>query len=239
MNEALLNKLKKLLNLSKSANEHEADLALQKATALATEAGIDLAIVAARGETEQEKLEMVEVTMRTGARLPSTQKYASWLLNAHFNVHVIYSGSRWGGRSVSILGDKRDVEYAKFVNEFIQDEMQRRWEYYKNTNNLSVKFKQTFLYNLYRGLTAKLAEAKKDAENQKFASLPVENVQAVKQQYGIVLASKTQAVDSFVKKSYPTLRTTRISINNFAGSNVARDGYTTGQTIKISRPIAC
>lgn len=239
MNEALLNKLKKLLNLSKSANEHEADLALQKATAMATEAGIDLAVVAARGEPEQEKLEMVEVTMQTGARLPSTQKYASWLLNKHFNVQIIYSGSRFRGREVSILGDKRDVEYAKFVNEFIQDEMQRRWEYYKNSNNLSVKFKQTFLYNLYLGLNQKLADAKKDAENQKFSSLPPENVANVKAQYGIVLSTKKQAVDSFVKQNYPSLRSTRVNINNFSSSSVARDGYSVGQTISIHRPISC
>ena len=79
MNDLLLGKLKKLLNLSKSANIHEAELALQKATAMAAEAGIDLAMVSAKAESEAEKLEMVQETAFNGKRLPSLQKYASWL----------------------------------------------------------------------------------------------------------------------------------------------------------------
>ena len=70
MNENLLNRLTKLLSLSKSNNIHEAELALTKATELATEAGIDLATVACREASAQEKLEMVEETVKTGQRLP-------------------------------------------------------------------------------------------------------------------------------------------------------------------------
>jgi hypothetical protein len=239
MNEALLNKLKKLLNLSQSANANEAELALQKATQLATEAGIDLAIVAARGEPEQEKLEMTEITLETGARLPSTQKYASWLLSHHFNVHVIYNGSRYNGRRVNILGDRKDVEFAKFVNEFIQDEMQRRWDYYKKSNNLSVKFKQTFLYNLYLGLDQKLKSAKKQAEETKFASLPKEIVPDVQIKYGLVVSNKAQSVLSYRDQLYPSLRSSRVSITNYSGTSVASDGYRVGQSININRPISC
>jgi hypothetical protein len=239
MNEQLLNKLKKLLNLSKSANEHEADLALQKATALATEAGIDLAIVQARGETEAEKLEMVEETAFSGKRLPSLQKYASWLLNKHFNVTVIYSGGRYFGRSVNILGDKKDVEFAKFVNEFVQDDFQRRWDYYKKTNNLSVRMKATFMYNLWRGLDTKLADAKKAAETAKFETLPVEQRKETEVRYGLVVSDKKAAVKTFVNQKYPRLSNTKTTITNFSNSTVAKDGYSIGQSINISRPISC
>ena len=71
MNEQLLNKLKKLLNLSKSSNINEAELALQKATAMAAEAGIDLAMVSVKADSEAEKLEMVQETAFSGKRLPS------------------------------------------------------------------------------------------------------------------------------------------------------------------------
>lgn len=239
MNELLLTKLKKLLNLSKSANIHEAELALQKATAMAAEAGIDLAMVSAKADSEAEKLEMVQETAFNGKRLPSLQKYASWLLNKHFNVHVIYSGGRYFGRSVNILGDKKDVEFAKFVNEFVQDDMQRRWEYYKKSNGLTVTMKDTFMYNLWRGLDSKLSEAKAAAEAAKFATLPQEQVADTKIKYGIVISNKAQAVQQFVNKTYPRLSNKRVSVRNFSGSTVATDGYSVGRSMNISRPIGC
>lgn len=239
MNELLLGKLKKLLNLSKSANIHEAELALQKATAMAAEAGIDLAMVTAKADSEAEKLEMVKETAFSGKRLPSLQKYASWLLNKHFNVHVIYSGGRYFGRTVNILGDKKDVEFAKFVNEFVQDDMQRRWEYYKKSNGLTVAMKDTFMYNLYRGLDSKLAEAKAAAETAKFNSLPQEQVVVTKANYALVISNKAAAVQQFVNKTYPRLSSTRVSVRNFSGSTVASDGYNVGRSMNINRPIGC
>jgi len=239
MNELLLGKLKKLLNLSKSANIHEAELALQKATAMAAEAGIDLAMVSAKADSEAEKLEMVQDTAFSGKRLPSLQKYASWLLNKHFNVHVIYSGGRYFGRTVNILGDKRDVEFAKFVNEFVQDDMQRRWEYYKKSNGLTVRMKDTFMYNLWRGLDSKLTEAKAAAETAKFNAMPQEQVADTKARYGIVISDKKAAVQQFVTKTYPRLSSVKTRVNNFSNSTVATDGYSVGRSMNISRPIAC
>ena len=239
MNELLLGKLKKLLNLSKSANIHEAELALQKATAMAAEAGIDLAMVSAKADSEAEKLEMVQETAFSGKRLPSLQKYASWLLNKHFNVHVIYSGGRYFGRSVNILGDKRDVEFAKFVNEFVQDDMQRRWEYYKKSNGLTVRMKDTFMYNLWRGLDSKLTEAKAAAETAKFNAMPQEQVADTKARYGIVISDKKAAVQQFVTKTYPRLSSVKTRVNNFSNSTVATDGYSVGRSMNISRPIGC
>lgn len=239
MNELLLGKLKKLLNLSKSANIHEAELALQKATAMAAEAGIDLAMVSAKADSEAEKLEMVQDTAFSGKRLPSLQKYASWLLNKHFNVHVIYSGGRYFGRTVNILGDKRDVEFAKFVNEFVQDDMQRRWEYYKKSNGLSVRMKDTFMYNLWRGLDSKLTEAKAAAETAKFNAMPQEQVADTKARYGIVISDKKAAVQQFVTKTYPRLSSVKTRVNNFSNSTVATDGYSVGRSMNISRPIGC
>lgn len=239
MNELLLGKLKKLLNLSKSSNINEAELALQKATAMAAEAGIDLAIVQSRNDSEAEKLEMVNETAFNGKRLPSLQKYASWLLNKHFNVHVVYSGGRYFGRTVNILGDKKDVEFAKFVNEFVQDDMQRRWEYYKKSHGLTVRMKDTFMYNLWRGLDSKLTEAKKSAEDAKFATLPQEQVTQTKVQYGIVISNKTAAVQQFLNKTYPRLSNTKVRVTNFSNSTVAQDGYSVGRSMNINRPIGC
>jgi hypothetical protein len=240
MNEKLLEKLKKLLNLSKSSNINEAELALQKATAMAAEAGIDLAIVSSKADSETEKLEMVKETAFNGKRLPSLQKYASWLLKKYFNVHVVYSGGRYYGRSVNLLGDKKDVEFAKFVNEFVQEDMQRRWEYYKKSNGVSVSMKETFMYNLWRGLDSKLAEAKATAEQNKFNTIPQDTVADTKVRYGLVVSNKAAAVQQFVNKTYSRLSKVRkVNICNFSNSGVATAGYLVGRSMSINRPISC
>lgn len=241
MNDAILSKLKKLLNLSKSASGAEAELALSKATEIATNAGIDLAMVAAKDtNTEQEKLELVEDEIKCGSRLPSLQKYASWLLQAYFNVKIIYTGSRCYGKNILFLGDKKDVEFAKFVNNFVQEDMQRRWEYYKKGNNLSVRFKQTFMYNCWRGFDAKLKEAKQATENQRFNELPVSERSTVESKYALVISTKADAVKSFMVNRHPRLRNVAVRVGNvFSGTSVAKDGFAVGQTMNVNRPLPC
>jgi len=239
MNEQLLEKLKKLLNLSKSANQHEAELALQKATAMATEAGIDLAIVSARQVSETEKLELIQEEIDCGKRMASLQKYASWLLKKHFNVDVVYSGSAFYGRTLNILGDKKDVEFARFVNEFVQDDMQRRWDYYKKTNNLSVKFKDTFMYNVWRGLDQKLTEAKATVEQTRFSAMNESERSSTQTRYGLVVASKKQAVEGFTRKSFPNLVSKATKINVVSNSTIAQDGFSVGSSMSINRPLSC
>ena len=239
MNEQLLEKLKKLLNLSKSANQHEAELALQKATAMATEAGIDLAIVSARQVSEAEKLELIQEKIDCGKRMASLQKYASWLLKKHFNVDVVYSGSAYYGRTLNILGDKKDVEFAKFVNEFVQDDMQRRWDYYKKTNNLSVKYKDTFMYNVWRGLDQKLTEAKTTVEQTRFSAMNESERSNTQTRYGLVVASKKQAVEGFTRKSFPNLVSKTTKINVVSNSTIAQDGFSVGSSMSINRPLSC
>lgn len=239
MNEQLLEKLKKLLNLSKSANQHEAELALQKATAMATEAGIDLAIVSARQVSETEKLELIQEKIDCGKRMASLQKYASWLLKRHFSVDIVYSGSAYYGRTLNILGDKKDVEFAKFVNEFVQDDMQRRWDYYKKTNNLGVKYKDTFMYNVWRGLDQKLAEAKTTVEQTRFSAMNESERSSTQTRYGLVVASKKQAVEGFTHKSFPRLKSTTTRVNIVSNSTIAQDGFSVGRSMSVNRPISC
>ena len=117
--------------------------------------------------------------------------------------------------------------------------MQRRWEYYKKSNGLSVRMKDTFMYNLWRGLDSKLAEAKAAAETAKFNAMPQEQVADTKTRYGIVVSNKAAAVKQFVTKTYPRLSNTKTRVNVFSNSTVATDGYSVGRSMNISRPIGC
>ena len=244
MNEQILSKLQKLLALSKGGSENEAQLALEKAQELATRYNIELATVAARDPSVEEKIELVEEKVSFGRRLPTLQKYASWLLMAHFGVKLIY---HWGYnpynqrvKQLLILGDKRDVEFAKYVNSFVQEDMQRRWEYYKKSHNLATRYKSTWMYNCWRGLDSKLKEAKQKVEEASFASvdLSLRVGEDVKQTYTLMLADKSSKVAQFVSERHPNLRShSTARIRNHGGS-VASDGFATGRTMNIARPLA-
>ena len=105
MDEELLSKLKKLLTLAQNATSAEAENALEKATAIAAKHNIDLALISIAAPIKEE---MIEEKYIQGKRKCVTQRYISWIIQAHFNVDLIYSGSRYLGKSIVFIGRKSD-----------------------------------------------------------------------------------------------------------------------------------
>src|SRR5271165_4100986 len=164
MNNPTIEKIKKLIKLSASTNEHEAELALMKAKELATEAGIDLAMDSLKNDEETIKEEFIKQEFNAGKRHSVCQTVVSNILQNHFNVDLVYSGSRWRGRVIHFIGRKSEVELAIYVNQYLTAEFMRRWHKYKDSNNLNTKERNSYLWGLYEGLSAKLNESKKKAE---------------------------------------------------------------------------
>jgi len=235
MNTEIFNKLIKLLNLSKGGTQNEAEIALEKAQAIAAEHGIDLAVVALQGG-EPEKIEMVEQSVEANKRVNVLQKYANWIIQSHFHVWVIYKGSRNEGRNISFLGDKKDVDFALYLNSYIQEEFERRWKYYKDTNNLPVSYRATYTYNLYRGLDSKLTESNTKVTSEKFDSYAPDMKEKVKNKYEMILSDKKSKIKQFVSSCFPSLRSSSTRINDKGGS-VGSDAFTEGTTMNLSRPI--
>jgi hypothetical protein len=237
MNQNLIEKLKKLLNMAKGGTGNEADIALQKAQQIAAENDVDLAVVAISEEKEA-PVEMVEDEVQHGKRLPIFSRYAHWILNKHFNVKILLSGSRWSGRSVLILGNKPDVEFAKFVKSFIEEDMQRRWDYYRKTNNVELRLKHTWANGCFRGLDTKLTTAKETAKNEKISSMPEPIRATVENKYALVVKTRQNQIEDFMKRRYP--RTSNRSCANHTDwrrGDVHSDGFSTGLSMNISRPI--
>ena len=129
--------IKSLLNLARNSdNDHEAALALSKATSIAEKAGVDLAVLEVRMGVEQVREDFNREEVTFGNRIPTVQKFVSWLLNDVFNVNVVYAGGRGWGRRMSILGRKSDVEFAAYANSFLSEEFERRWKYYQKPSRL-------------------------------------------------------------------------------------------------------
>ncbi len=239
-NNTILDKVRKLLALAKSDNINESDAALSKASALAAEHGIDLAISQLDClNCAPEKFEGEQTVIEIGKRQPTIGKYVYWLLQDHFSVKLIFSGNRSWGKKMSILGHKPDVEMANYLYSYLLEEFDRRWSYYAKSNGLSVKEKQTYLFNMYRGLDQKLNESKTNAINSRMQEVPEAIRSNVSNQYALVIKDKAMKIHEFVKERFPQLRNkSSTNIHTTNNEKVANDGFASGFSMNINRPLA-
>jgi len=108
--ETVIDKIKKLLALSSSPNEHESALALERAMKLAAKANIDIRTI----KSEDEPL-----VGRGGHCLHAT-KLAPWELKLYAEVAGIFGSktllSDWNSdQYLSVVGDSQSIEIAEYI----------------------------------------------------------------------------------------------------------------------------
>lgn len=196
----LIDRLKKLLALAgNNPSQSEAEAALSKAQAIAIEHGIDLAMI---GETENEE-EIVRDEMEFGQRLPTVNNYVTNVLIKFFNVRIITSGSRYGGRKLIFVGKQSDINTAKYVYNWLSDTMVRCWHSYHKTNKhtVNISHKQSYLFGFYNGLINKLESNKKDIEKDKLKTVEEQN------KYAVAVVNLQTKIQDFINEEFPSLRT--------------------------------
>ena len=220
MNDALIQKLKKLLALAgNNPSQQEAEAALSKAQALAIENGIDLALI---GSNEQEE-NVTREDMEFGKRLPTVNNYITNVLTKFFNVRIITSGGRYGGRKLIFIGKQSDINTAKYVYTWLSDTMVNCWHNYYNVNSstVSISHKQSYLFGFYNGLVSKLDANKVSVEKEKLKTVDEQN------KYSIVVVNLQKKIQSFIEDEFPKLRTgatKRISMDSNSYNNGLKDG---------------
>jgi len=234
MNTIILEKLKKLLQLHKGQTGAESDLALEKAQALATQHNIDLALAVVE---EPVKEEFVEGEFIEGKRQGVAQRFISNILSEHFNVKIIYSGSRFYGRKILFLGRKGDVDFAIYAQSFLKHHMMSSWQYYQKLNDAPVSHRATFLESFARGLNVKLTEAKKKQEDESFSGLAPEIQEDSRNKYALVVQNEKEERENFVKKKYEKLRYIKSVRLPLYGGNASQVGFSSGYATNIARPL--
>ncbi len=233
----ILEKLKKLLTLSKDATGAEAETALAMATKLGIKYEIDISsIQLANGE--QKKEEMVKNILDCGARMSVAQKWISWLLQDHFKVSIVYGGSRYSGRIMYFLGRKSDVEFAKYVQDFLKEHMLRSWQYFQKANKVDTRYRATYFNNFYRGLNTKLMEAKKTGEKEGFAAVAEPVRAATQSRYALALVNEKEERKQFMNQQFKALRNVSATRTNlYHNDAVSKAGFAAGQATNIARPL--
>lgn len=229
----LVDKIAKLLRLSASPNQHEAELALSKAKQLAVENDIDLASVSTDTMPE-EAYEQDTVTF--GKRKPITGKFVIWVIESHFNVSIVGSGSRDEGKRINFIGKTSDIQIAIYVFHFLSQTFMSLWHKYQDDTNCSARSRGSYFYGLYQGLDEKLKEATAQTESAKFNELAAQRgadaSSEIKNAYALMVVSNKKKLSGAVEKFYPRLRTTRTTVR-LSNDSALSQGRIDGRKIEI------
>jgi hypothetical protein len=239
VDESLVNKIKGLLRLATSSNQHEAELALSRAHALCVKHELDMASLNAF-EDKPTNEPVTKGQTILGKRMSICQHYVSHILQDFFNVRVIYSGGRYLGKTINFVGRKRDIELAEYLNQFLNAEFLRLWNKYyteNEVNGITLRHRGGFLYGLKQGLSEKLSESQKKTETETFTAIPIEKTEQIKNCYALAVINHKKNLEEKVCEFYPRLRSNGHShtIHNFSANDA---GNAIGRTINLNRPIA-
>lgn len=249
ISDSLVEKIRKLLALASELNDckEQAEQALRKAKALAVQHEIDLASIQVfQNKKSEEPIEKND-EISLGKRQSVCQKFISWLLQNHFNVRVIYShGYDQNYNSVQklvLIGKKSDIEIATYVQAFLNEEFMRLWHNYRHTYQMvQTKDRNSFLWGLYTGLSDKLTESKKQAEQDGFAALAQDKteseVEQVKECMSLTVVSDKERIEEAVGKFFPRLSSRRHYTSYSHSENARQAGERAGRQISLRRGIS-
>lgn len=239
MDSPSIEKIKKLLSLAQSDNQNERDAALAKASAFAAEHNIDLALIdlSTVGVVKEEPIIKDDLEEGTHRHRPVERRFISSLVKHHLNVEVVFDRGRG---SWAFIGRTQDVEFAKWFASTLLEEFPRRWATYK-ANELqdikglqTVRYKNTFYYGLYHGLSGKFEKAKREAEQSRLDGAQQPDV---RQRYALVVQNEAKRREAAMKAFYPRLRYTSSAPVRVHSNVVYSAGRAHGATISCNRPL--
>lgn len=242
VSDDLVEKIKKLLRLATSTNEHEASLALERCKKLATEYDIELSSI----DVWDEKKKLDEIISKNELNLNSKRKSVCsktvvWLILKHFNCRVIHSGSRYYGQKITFIGKKKDIEISTYVYGYLNNLFMDLWREYKERTNANTQIRESYVYGLYKGLNEKLTDAKQKTEVEKFTQIEqekgTEEVNKIKGNYSLMIISDSKRLDEKVDEFFPRCRTVKTKLKPIRNFNALEDGRQKGKTINIVRGI--
>ena len=234
MNAEILNKLKKLLALSKSSTIAEAENAMEKAIAIAAKNDIDLATVSALTEKRED---FIQAEYLEKSRKCVAQLFISKILLDHFKVKIVYTGNRLSGQKIVFLGRKSDVDFAMYVQDFLKEHMMNAWRKYQKEKDVDTILRATFFNGFYHGLNNKLIAAKKNQEASSFGEMAIEVRSDMTNKYALSIQSENEAREAFMKSQFKKLTTGPKSNLKVYGGGAQEAGYASGSATNIFRPL--
>lgn len=205
-------KIKKLLALANSSNQHEAETASRMANTLLVKHNLTMqGVEASTADYERD-------TLPGGGRATVEEKFILPLLTAHFFVKIVKS-RRTGATVHHILGRSENVEVAKYVFDFLNSSFRQLWLNYKQATNCGTASKQSFYLGLYGGLNTQLSNARKNVESET----------------GLVVVEDDPALARFMQAAFNNLKHEKRGKVKLRDREAQNAGHEAGKNLKIRR----
>jgi len=215
-------RIRKLLALAQSPNQHEAEVAAMAARKLMLKLNIEVEQAAHPHAAERRRYGFRHLGRPSGRILEHDRRLAS-ILAEYFFVQSLWipvyrplEGKN--GSVLEICGTEANLLMAEHVHAFLSATAMRLWtEYARSTGRSSNRDRQAFLAGVMRGFETKL-----EAQSKQF------------QEQGLVWVPNAE-LDGYLRRRYPRIQTVR---RGGARRNEAySEGHRAGQEIVLSRPV--
>ncbi|MFT7519995.1 MAG: hypothetical protein ACI9MC_002139 [Kiritimatiellia bacterium] len=208
-------RIRGLLALSNSDNEHEAKAAMRRARALLHEHNVAL--------DDQLPVYTFKQVGPVSNRFSPWEKVLGGLLLQHFCVTGIYAQAyrahdeKWG-RALEIMGTPTNVEVAAYVHDVLRTTAESLWRAYRSDNGLSGNTeRRRYLFGVMMGFSDSLQH---DAEHSSTELIP----------------SSDPLLQSYVGARYPHVRSSRARSTKV--SEATDHGRAHGRKIKLRKGVS-
>jgi hypothetical protein len=150
--EAVIEKVKKLLSLANSDNQHEAELATIKANQLILKYHIE------KADLEDSNEFCVSALMESSKK--NSLMIAIYEILTHFLVKpLLFYGK--GCVRLEAAGDRAQIDLAHYITDFLTIELERLWKIESKSQNLKgLRAKNSFYVGIAKGFSEKLQKSR-------------------------------------------------------------------------------
>ncbi|MDR0356043.1 MAG: DUF2786 domain-containing protein [Deltaproteobacteria bacterium] len=233
----LLEKIKKLLALSNSPEQHEAEAALAKASELMSRYNIDSD--ALQDEEKKAGYERWRLPLNS-ARITKRYDLIAFIIQNHFFSKVVFTNeyqplSDSQACFMDIIGKPANLSMASHVFHFLVERTDSLWERFKPhaaiRGEKGVGAKNAFMTNLLRSFNKKLSNEEEKRKKEAFANTGVRLNSA-----GVILLKDPELSD-YVDYHYPRLSTRRSSSSGTHSPYSSEAGRKAGEALNLRTPV--
>lgn len=217
--DRVITRVRKLLALAESSNQHEAELAASTAQRIMMKFNVDLE---AHAPADANACSSLWLGAPTGRVQAHERRLACILIEFFFVQGIWISVYRplegKNGTVLEICGRPENLQMAEFVYAFLLRTTERLWAEHKRVHAVSSdRDRRNFLAGAMEGFASKLAEQRKDARRE-----------------GLVWVGGS-AAEAHLHRRYPRMTTSRHTEDR--GRAGYAEGKSAGREIVLSRPM--
>lgn len=216
MNNKLFDKIKKLLALADSENQHEAQSASSKAQKLLIKHNLDMQTI------KDYSAEYNDITLGVDKKRRATEdKFVTDILRKYFSVEILTTRNPENKDKIGyrFFGEPHNIEIATYMFGFLSDAMKKSFLKHKR-NSITKTCRSSFYYGFWKGLCEQMEETKREVE----------------QESGLVV-TRDPGIQRYMNFKVGKVRYSRSFVSSKSASDVSQ-GYKSGKSLKLRRGVS-